>query len=187
MGYGTWVDLSHFHSHTYMQVCLESFIPTKLLDWPLPCFILILAKSTKVALQTQHSKPTTEFLFKRLVVFEREVVSSQCFPVISLTSTLILSLCSIRLQTKSNSKSTRASHWSSKGFAEFYSPSLTFPSFCWLLEPISVGYLSHLRVNFPLSEGISVPTSLSSILDWIVPLMEGSPPSEGVGPFIGQL
>ena len=186
MGCGTWADFSHFHSNTYMQVCLESFVPTKLLGWPLPCFTLILAKSTEVALQTQHSKPTTEFLFKQLVVYEREVVSSQCFPVISLTSTLILSLCSIRLQTKSNSKSTRASYWSKlcRGLQHLHSLSLvSVDYYSQFLLTISVIWESH----FPPSEGISVLTSLSSILDWIVPLMEGSPPSEGVGPFIGQL
>lgn len=140
MGCGTWADFSHFHSNTYMQVCLESFVPTKLLGWLLPCFTLILAKSTEVALQTQHSKPTTEFLFKQLVVYEREVVSSQCFPVISLTSTLILSLCSIRL--KPNPIQRAPELLTGQNFAEVYSTFTHFPwflltiraNFCWLSQ-----------------------------------------------------
>lgn len=51
--------------------------------WSLPYFTLILAKSTEVALQTLHSKPNTEFPFKQVVLYEREVVSSLGFPVIT--------------------------------------------------------------------------------------------------------
>ena len=96
----------------------------------------------------KHYKPTTAFPFKQFVFFEKEVVSTLCFLVMTLTSTLTLLLWSIRSQTKANSKNLHQSF------------SLIMPRHCRVLStfPRDYTYLSWLLPRnictqslFPLS------------------------------------
>lgn len=83
----------------------------------------------------KHYKPTTAFPFKQFVFFEKEVVSTLCFLVMPLTSTLTLLLWSIRSQTKANSKNLHQSF------------SLIMPRHCRVLSTFPRDYIFYFMLT----------------------------------------
>lgn len=139
-----------FHSHTLMQLFVEPFIPTKFPAGLFYILTLIFAKSTEVALQTQHSKPTTEFPVKQFVDTRGKFpCQPSCYVELGYRPSLI---------QRFNTGASHGSHW---GSAEFFSTSTHFSFWLYLLLFLLTDRLRSIIWDscFTFTEGIQVPIS----------------------------